>query len=316
MSAGGAGALRGGGQSVLVTGCVRHGGAHGTPLAGQWAVLHEVRRGGGGPVDSVRTDARGRYVLRIPRLDSTAVYVVSAWYQDIAYFSNPVDTRSGGRAIVDPLVVYDTSSSGPPIRLVRRLLTVARPKPDGTHDVLEILALENPGTTTRVAADTVRPTWVGALPRAAIQFQVGEGDLTAPAVARRGDSVAVFAPLPPGVPRQLSYAYVIPAGQERLELPIDQWTGELDLLLEDTAAAVAAPGLAALGPQEIEQRVFARYRTQALEPGAAVTITLPRGRFRAQALLPYLVGLVAAALIAGLVVALRRRAPLAGTEAG
>ena len=293
-------------QSVTVTGRLVHGGADSTPLAGRWVVLHQVTVGSGGPVDSTRTDRSGRYVLRVARVDTSAVYVVSGWYQGIAYFSQPVQVVGTTRASVEPLVVYDTSTTGPPIRVARRLVTVAQPKRDGTRDILEILQLENPGTTTRIASDTARPTWAGAIPREAIQFQAGQGDLSPQAVARRGDSVAVFGPLAPGVAKQVSYAYVLPASVRRLSIPIDQWTGEVDLLLEDTAAVVTAKTVEALGVERIEQRTFARYRMNALEPGAGVTITLPQGPFRVQALLPVVVGLVALALGVGLVVALRK----------
>lgn len=262
--------------------------------------------GSGGPVDSARTDGSGRYVLRLAQVDTSAVYVVSGWYQGIAYFSLPVEVHDRTRATVEPLVVYDTSTGGPAIRVARRLVTVAGPKPDGARDVLEILSLENPGTATRVTNDTLRPTWTGALPPEALQFQVGKGDLSPQAVSRRGDSVAVFGPLSPGDSKQLSYSYVLPATVRRLAIPIDQWTGELDLLLEDTAAAVAAPAVESLGVETIERRAFARYRTKALAAGAAVLITLPRGPFRVQALLPLIVALAALALGAGMFIALRR----------
>jgi len=124
--------------------------------------------------------------------------------------------------------------------------------------------------------------------------------------------VALFAPLAPGAQgKQLSYGYVLPAGVTTLTVPVDQATGELDFLLEDTVAVVSAPGLVALGVDSIEQRWFARYRTGPLPAGAIVTVTLPPGRFRAQRLLPFAVGLIAAALVAGLVIALRRKPALA-----
>ncbi len=296
-------------QRVVVTGRLLDGGPDGKPLAGAWAVLHQVTMGGGGgPIDSARSDARGTYALRIPRVDSTAIYVVSTWSRGIAYFSEPIRVLGRPAATVQPLAVYDTSSAGPGIRVARRLLTIARPKQDGARHVLEILELVNPGRATRIANDTTRPTWQGAIPSQAIQFQVGQGDLSPPAVARRGDSVAVFGPIPPGPSKQLSYAYVLPADVRLVTVPIDQWTGELDLLLEDSAAVVA-PGLESLGAQDVETRRFERYRTRALEPAARVTIALPSAAFRVQALVPAVVGLVALALGLGFVVALRRRPP-------
>src|SRR5206468_11237780 len=89
-------------------------------------------------------------------------------------------------------------------------------------------------------------------------------------------------------------------GTRALVIPIDQPTVELNLLVEDTAAAVTAPKLQTLGVQEIEQRHFAAYRAGPLAPGDNVEIRLPAGAFRPQTPLPYVI----ASLPAGLVVAL------------
>jgi hypothetical protein len=216
---------------------------------------------------------------------------------------------------VEDLVVYATTKHVPPIRLARRLVTVARPAADGTRDVLEILELENTGLTTRIADDTLVPTWAGAIPSAAVQFQGGQGDISPEAMMRRGDSVLVLGPIPPGHVKQLSYGYVLPAGEAGVALPIDQATRELNLLVEDTTATVDAPKVESLGVREIEQRRFAAYRAGPLAPGDRVTIGLPRGAFRPQALLPYVIAILAAAMVVALVWALRRK-PLAPSQPG
>ena len=271
--------------------------------------------GGGGPVDSTRTDGRGAFELAVSPADTSSVYVVSSWYSGLAYFSEPVTTPHRTVSL-RPLLVYDTTSRGPDIQVARRLVTVAKAKPDGTREALELVELVNPGTKTKIAADTTQPTWTGAVPRRAIQFQVGRGDLSAQAVTRRGDRVAVYGPIPPGEPKQLSYAYVLPADVERLELPIDQATAELDVLLEDTAAVVTAASLDTLGAQALEGRRFARYRARLVPArgGGGVTIAFADRRgLRAEQLVPYVVVGAALALGAGFVVALRRR-PLAHGE--
>src|SRR2546430_13126075 len=74
--------------------------------------------GGGQPIDSTRTDARGAYALTIRRPDSATIYVVSTWYAGIAYFSEPI-TPGRSSSSLRPLSVYDTSSTGPPVRVTR-----------------------------------------------------------------------------------------------------------------------------------------------------------------------------------------------------
>ena len=295
----------------MISGQVVYGPTH-RPLAGTWVVLHQVgKQGRGGPIDSVRTRPQGRFTLTIPQPDTAALYVVSTWYGGIAYFSEPVPPGRGP-ATLQPIPVYDTASSGPPIEVSRRLVSVARPKEDGTRAVLELVALTNPGRATRVTNDTLRPTWVGVLPHDALQFDVGEGDIAGESVSRRGDSVVVLGPIPPGDPKQVSYTYNLPATTHAVTIPMAQPTGELDLLLEDTTTVVTAPGLESAGVQAIDGRPFAIYRRRGVPASTAVVLTFPRGAPRPESLIPYVIGLLAVALAGGLVVALRR--PLAPRE--
>lgn len=294
-------------QATTVSGRVVQGGREGRPVPGRFVVLHQITMGDGGPVDSIRTDAAGRWRLRVPHFDSTAIYVASAQHDGLAYFSQPLRVAAGQSITADPLVVWDTSSAGPPILLRRRLLTFARPNQDGSREVLEILELENVGRTTRVPPDTLHATWTGAIPAEALSFAVQQGDFSADAVAQRGGAVQLFGPIQPEGRHQLSYRYVLGGAVHSLTLPIDQPTDELDLLFEDTTTAVTAPSLHAFGVEPIEQRRFARFRADSLPAGAQVRIAFPAGRLRIDALLPVIVGLVVVAMGAGLWIALRRK---------
>src|SRR5439155_7686306 len=157
------------------------GGARGRPVAGQWVVLHRVTTVSGAPVDSARTDGAGAFAFRVTAGDTAALYLASAHYDDIAYFSEPVRVTTAD-VLLDPVLVYHASSTGAPVGVSQRLFTIARAKADGSRDMLEIIQLLNPGPATRVAADTTAPTWWGVLPAGVVQFQAGEGDVSAPAV--------------------------------------------------------------------------------------------------------------------------------------
>jgi hypothetical protein len=296
------------GGAGTVSGVLRHGGPDGAPLAGRWVVLHQVTQGGGGPVDSTRTDAGGRWRLRAAHVDTLAIYIASTLHDGLAYFSAPLHVQAGKAAAADALVVYDTSSGGPGIELQRRLVTIARAGTDGSREVLELLELVHGGQTTRVAPDTIQPVWTGAIPAGAVQFEVQTGDFSPDAVTQRGDSVLLFAPIQPGHSRQLSYRYVLPASGGTVVLPIDQPTTELDLLIEDTSATVRAPGLTGGGVEQLESRRFAGYRADSVPAGAPVSIVFPAKQpFRTDRLLPIFVVVIVVVLGAGLWIALKRK---------
>ena len=282
--------------------------ASGRPLAGRWVVLHAMTRGGGGPLDSIRTGPGGRYAFAIPRADSNAVYVVSAEYAGIAHFSEPVVLAGRLSADFGALVVFDTTSTGP-VRLAVRFLTIGAARRDGAHEVLEAIELQNTEPRTRVPADSTVPVWQGALPSGIAEWQVGESDVSAEAVLRRSDTLAVFAPLAPGGTKQISFAYVLPDTLRVLRVPLDQPVGELLLLVEDTVAEVTAPGLETLSVETVESRRFARYRAKAVPAGGALEVRLSPPPFRADRLVPWVTALAALALAAGLWVALRKPRP-------
>jgi hypothetical protein len=229
----------------------------------------------------------------------------------MAYFSLPLNVEGRPAVHVEDIIAYNTTIGAPPIRLARRLATVARATDDGTREVLEILELQNTGSTTRITRDTLQPTWAGRIPDNAAQAQGGQGDVSPEAMVFRNDSVQVLGAIPPGAPKQLSYGYSLSSEARALVLPIDQPTDEVNLLVEDTLAHVNAPGIQPLGVQEIEQRRFAAYRAGPLAAGDRVEIELPRGRFRPQQLLPFVIAVLAAAMVFGLVWALRRK-PVVG----
>ena len=204
-----------------------------------------------------------------------------------------------------PLVVYDTSSAGPPARLEGRFLNIFPPGEGGGRNVLEIVQLSNPGTRTRIA-DSLRPVWQVTLPPGADGWVAGEGNLPADAVRLAGDTVKVFAPIWPGAPRYTSYQYVL--GGRAARILVDQWTGQLGLLVGDTGAVVTGGDLQALGVHDVEGRRFASYRGGPLEAGTEVRVKFG-GPITAEQLVPYIAGAAGLALAWGLWVALRRSSP-------
>jgi len=250
---------------------VRVAGPDSQPLRGTWVTLHRVSAAGGGPVDSARSDALGRYTVRAGLLDSAALYIVSAQYHGIAYFTRPVHTFGRVVDTAEVLAVFDTSSAAPVIQTAQRHIIVRHAGTDGSRQVVELIVLSNEGTQTRIAPDSSSPVWQGTLPRGAIQLEVGESDVSSEAVTVRGSLLAVSAPLPPGR-KQVVVSYLLPRSTGEFDLLFDQPVPRVNVLLEDSAASVAAGPLVAMGLSAMEGTTFARFDGAVSEAGTRVRI--------------------------------------------
>jgi len=290
-------------QTTLAAGrVVRIDGADTTSLAGARVVLHRVARSLQGPIDSLLAGHRGEFRFRYP-IDTSAIYLLSSGYKGIEYFSTPLRPSPVHPDTGLLLIVSDTSST---VRLsvASRHIVIGKPAQDGTRPTLEIVVLENNGFRTRVAGNDSGPTWAARLPAGALNFQVGQGDVSQEAVEFRHDSVLLFAPVAPGE-KQLLYTYEIPASPGTVRIPIDDSVSAVNVLLEEFDRKVSGGEISKGDSTRIENREFQQWVGPAA-PGAVVSIDFPRSR--TGWLLPALVGLVGAGLIATLVLGLRRRA--------
>lgn len=265
------------------------------PLAGHWVVLHEVTPAGGGAVDSARTDRAGRYRLQAAGQDTTAGFLVSASFGGIAYFSEPLRFPAVRVDTAPALAVYDTSSTSPTIALAQRLLVVRDREPDGSRRVIELLILANAGRETRIAPDTTRPVWFGRLPQGALQFEVGDSDMSERAVLRHGDTVLVVAPIPPGE-RQLLVSYVLPGSARELVIPFDHAVQRVNVMLEDTTATIEGAALTLRGFDELENLIVRRFGGENLPAGSTVVVRFGRQPLSLPALWWTLVPLAALAM--------------------
>ena len=297
---------------VLAGRVVRVRGLDSVPLVGARVVAHRVGTDRAGPLDSLASDARGRFSFRVAHPDTAAMYVVSTRYAGIGYFSTPFapGARAGADSIVLP--VFDTSSAGAPLDVAVRHVVVSAPdSADRSRDVLDIIQVSNPGTTTRVARDSA-PTWRMLLPRGIEAFRVGEGDVPADAVRKVGDSLLVSAPFPPGV-KQVVAIYVVPSGTLELRVPIDQPTAQLEVLVEDSLSNATGAALSSGNPLQFENRTFRHFASTRAVRGETADITFGGPKRRN---LTWLAVVLSALLLAGgAFVAARRRGPVAAPPA-
>jgi hypothetical protein len=277
---------------------VRPAGNDSVAVSGVRVVLHRVGAAEQGPVDSMPSGGDGRFRFRLVR-DTSALYLLSARYQGIEYFSFPLDRAAERDPAPVTLVVRDTSSRTP-VTVSARHVVIPRPGEDGTRDVLDLVLLVNEGTETRVAPDSLSASWSGLLPPASEGLDLGESDVSPEAVTRRGDSVIVSAPISPGE-KQLAFQYHLPGGRQAIELPMGAAPVALNVLLEEAGASASGPGLTESDSQSIEGRSFRRW-TGEVPANAVVRITLP-GAGRSST--PVIAALVAALALALLLAAWR-----------
>jgi hypothetical protein len=260
---------------------------------------------GGGPQDSVRASRTGAFRLVVAAPDTTALYMVSTAYRGLTYFSEVRTARDTGGPL-SPLVVYDTSSTGPAIGVAQRHIVIRGGEGGGRRSVLELVALANDGRRTRVAGEPPRPTWVGRIAAGAENFAVGQGDVSSEAVRLVGDSVVVTAPIPPGV-KQLVFTYELPGGGE-LRLPLDQPAKRLLVLLSDTTAVVTDGPLMRRGTEVFDDTQFALFSGTAETAGGAMVFRFSGRRSAPVTATAVIAGLAALLLLLALPL-LTRRSP-------
>ncbi|MEO7987736.1 MAG: hypothetical protein ABI766_14490 [Gemmatimonadales bacterium] len=270
---------------------------------GARVLLHRVGRDTQGPIDSVRADRLGRFTIRF-HADTTAIYLLSARFGGIEYFSSPVHTNPDRPDTAIRLMVYDTSTSVP-VAISARHIVVPRPDEEGAREVLDLLVLRNDGTLARVAPDSASASWSLMLPAGSVGLGVGESDLSPDAVTRRGDSALILAPIAPG-DKQVTLQYAIPRDRLLAEFPSGTG-GPVNVLLEERAANVAGGTVALADSQLIEGRWFHRW-TGRLDSGQMLRLTLPQIGRTSRLLLGGLVGALALVLVlAGWRVVSRKR---------
>jgi hypothetical protein len=280
------------------------------PVANQWVVLHRVGPDHAGPLDSVRTAASGHFRLQYrPSGDTTALYFASTSYGGVAYFTSPLRAPvvSGDDGSI---TVFDTTSGPVVIKVGGRHLIIGAPQANGRRPVGEVYDLENDSTVTLIARDTLSPVWSVHVPPQATAFQVNtSGDVAAGAIAHRGTSVGMFAPLSPGI-RQLAFTYELPADAFPLSIPAERTTGVLELLVQEPSAKIAGATLHEMAPVTADGRIFRRFLAQDVPANTVIAVDLPKiiGAEREKVYIGVAITVLLAMTVA-LVFAARRRRP-------
>jgi hypothetical protein len=236
-------------------------------------VLHRVGRTEAGPVDSMRSDARGRFRFEYRTTTDSAVYFASSMYSGIAYFTRPFSDRD-----VQPeaatITVYDTSSTNAHIITRSHHVIVFAEDSAKRRRVAEVYWLENSTPFTRVASRD-GPAWSTRLPAGTIGARIDDGNIPVDGVRIAPGGMQVFAPLAPGV-HQLHVVYDIAAAAFPLTVPLVDSTMVLEVLIEDTAAVASGAGLVGQESVTVEQRSFQRLLAHDVPPASSFEIAFRR----------------------------------------
>ncbi len=285
------------------------------PVGGVWVTIHRVASDSAGPLDSMRVGSNGHFHFRYTRNGATsAVYIVSAMYDGVAYFSRPLnEAHVGGDEAM--IVVFDTTSIQFPLAIKGRHIIVASPNVDGTRQIVEAYEIANESNQTLVSPDDAHPSWSASLPAGATNVQAGESDVSAAAISTSKGRVRVTAPFAPGL-KQLSFTYTVPQSAFPLHVPLEQAATVLELLLEEPRAQARGASLKPVAPATIERRVFQRYLGADAPAGSTIEIAVPVVQVAENTRVYwYIAGGLAALMLAGLAAwyarARRARVPLA-----
>ncbi len=270
----GASAVQAQGAPREVSGQVLHSVGRSTvPLAGAWTTLHRVGKDRSGPLDSVRTDASGRYTMRYRTAgDSTALYFVSTNYSGIAYFTSPLRGAkvTGDEAL---LTVFDTTSGPVPITVRGRHVVVTEPDSGAPKErsIIEVYELSNDSTLTRVPGREKKVVFETRLPDGATAPRGGQGDISAEAISFDGAVVRVVAPIGPGL-KQFSISYTLPTSVKEFTLPVPVKVPVLEVLLEGAGGGVTGGGMKAQPAANVGGRNFVRFLGDEVPAASRVAI--------------------------------------------
>ena len=276
--------------------------------------LHRVGPDRAAPVDSVLSDAAGRYAFTYRRTgDTTALYFVSASRGGIAYFTAPLhDARVSGEAA--EIMLFDTTSAAIPIHVRGRHVVVAAADSDGTRTIVEVFEISNDSSVTRIAAGE-GATFETTAPHGATNITAGSGEISAQGLTPVGERVRVVAPLAPGV-KQFSFSYLLPASATDVVIPVVA-TDVLEVLLEDPEARASGAALKAVENARTSGRTFRRFLAQDVKSPTLVAISLPSASAGPRRLrIAIAIIAVGAVLLIGFARAFTRRTESGGAAAG
>jgi hypothetical protein len=275
-------------------------------VAGGVVVLHRISATSAGPLDSVRSDARGQFVLRAPAPQNELTFALSSVHDGMAYITPLGDAVSLRQGDAD-VMVYDTTTQPIPIDVLARHIIIFAPDASTDRRIADVHELGNAASRTRLPAPGASgAVWTTQLPSAAREFAVDPGDVPASAVRRVGDRVEVSTPFAPGV-KQLVYSYSLAATAFPLRLSVGHPAPVVEVLVEEPGLQLSGLGVSEVSPVAAKGRVFRRFLGQNLVGTEIIEIRAPAPKAAPERrIIATIVAIALLVMIGALGVALRR----------
>lgn len=248
-------------------------GGNGVPDAP--VALHRITSLESGEIAGTVTDSAGRFrfPLEVVPGSSFTVYFVTADYNSVRFFGQPLHPDSAASSEY-VLPVYDTTSVlTDPIRFAARDIFMVADLLGG-WEVLEILRILNPTNLAYVGRDGIGP-WEFRIPEGATDFQVGEAAVMPHELSWVGDRVLHLTPVTPGM-REAFISYRLPRGPASARLAIGEPTDTLNVFVRQPSHLTAIAGLQTTRRIDVEGESFLQYGGVDLQPGSTLEITWGR----------------------------------------
>lgn len=268
-------------------------------------VLHRVTPEEAGPVDSVRVDHDGSFLLTLPTpltSGSGEVYFASSRREGVLYYGQAL-TAPGQLAEPYRIRTWPTRSAEagrPELSVAARTVFLE----EGTLGwrVTDLIEVRNDDGVTWVPGEGGAPVWRYPLPPAARAARTAEGEVAPDAVRFRDGAIELVGPVIPGG-RLVVIRYEVE--EVAFELPMPGRTDAVEVLVREPAAPVHPEGLAARPAATLE--AGSRYRRWTGEGRVDAVLRIREGSGERVPLDPgWLVVAVALLLAAiGIVVVLR-----------
>ena len=257
----------------ILTGTVINGTAGGGSTEGLEVTLHSLQGQEQRDLRNTVADAGGTFQFTGLETGEDWVHLLRAPYEGVSYSSGLLSFAEGQTELSVELPVYETTTDGSRIVVERAHVFVT--SLDDPLTLTELHVFRNPTDRTYVGTDTVDGRRYAArflLPEGSYDLILDDGSLGGRFLSIAGGFVDTE-PQWPGTTQVLfSYAVDCAGGWCDLSRPITHLTANLNLLVEDTGAAVESQALALQGTREAAGQSYLNYVGHGLAVGQRLDV--------------------------------------------